>query len=45
MKLVKDKYDRLWLKRYGTFTLIGINHTGILKNNNIKTGEVIFPQK
>jgi len=30
MKLLRDKYGRTWLKRYGTYTLLNINHIGVL---------------
>jgi hypothetical protein len=38
MKLTTDKYGRVWLVNYRTYTLLNINHTGVIpKQNNLET--------
>lgn len=48
MKLAKDKYGRAWLKKGSTYTLLNINHTGLvppkIKLEEKKTNEAAITE-
>jgi len=41
MKLLKDKYGRFWLVKQSTYTLLNINHIGVLNKKIEVTDNLI----